>query len=131
MGLPVVKIQMSERCFRFKPDAIGGHAPAAPGVYEFVTFDANQAAKVVYVGLAEASIQESLQAHLEGRAEPAGRRLLSAYPNIYFDYVARASVGGPEGLKDVAEALIVKHKPELNLDPPASAKVELKEVELF
>ena len=36
------RIAMSERCFRFKPDALPSHAPHKPGVYEFVTFDAQK-----------------------------------------------------------------------------------------
>jgi len=47
------KVKMSERCFRFKPDALPSHAPPKPGVYEFVTFGADGAAKVLYVGLAQ------------------------------------------------------------------------------
>ena len=29
------RIAMSDRCFRFKPDALPSHAPHKPGVYEF------------------------------------------------------------------------------------------------
>ena len=33
------RVMMSERCFRFKPDALPSHAPQKPGVYEFVKND--------------------------------------------------------------------------------------------
>jgi uracil-DNA glycosylase len=45
-------IRNSEKCFRFKPDAFCSHAPPNKGIYELVTFDQNQNAKVLFVGAA-------------------------------------------------------------------------------
>jgi hypothetical protein len=129
--MKTIKIKMSDRCFRFKPDAIPGHAPDLPGVYEFVTFDEKQTAKVVFVGWAESSIQRNLAEHYQGSREPAGPKLLSAYPNMYFDYIAKASVKDAAEWKDVADALKLQHKPELNKDLPKAAVVEVKEVEIL
>ena len=130
--MKTVRVRMSERCFRFKPEALPNHAPPVPGVYEFVTFDDARQAKVVYVGLALGeTILQCLTEHLEGRREPTAQKLLSRYPNMYFDYIAQATLASPEEWRDVAEALLVKHRPELNGPPPTQAKVELKEVEIL
>ena len=130
--MKTVRLKMSDRCFRFKPDALFSHAPASPGVYEFVTFDSAQNPKVVFVGLAlERSIRDCLQEHLDGTRKPAGSELFSRYPNLYFDYVERASIGSPEEWGPVAEALRHKHKPELNEANPAESPVELREVEIL
>ncbi len=127
-----VRLRMSDRCFRFKPEAIPGHAPAAPGVYELVTFDERQTAKVVYVGLAlDTTIREALAEHWRGLRAPKGAELLQKYPNIYFDFVAQASIDDVSQWKDVADALIVKHRPELNPSVPERANVELKEVDIL
>lgn len=127
------KIMMSERCFRFKPDALPSHAPQRPGVYEFVTFDANQQPEVLYVGLAlEKSVYQALSEHMTGAAEPTAEKLFGYAKDIYFDYVGQADIAGLEDLKDIAGALQSKWKPRFNKDAAPSsgkyAKVEVVDI---
>ncbi|TPW19032.1 MAG: hypothetical protein FD126_3092 [Elusimicrobia bacterium] len=130
------KLRMSERCFRFKPDALPGHAPRQPGVYEFVTFDAKMQPQVLYVGVAAPgageTVYDALAQHMMGNLRPASEDLFKAAKDVYFDYVAEWD-GDVEDLKDIAAALIAKHKPQLNpAAPPATsgryASVTLEEV---
>ena len=124
------RIAMSERCFRFKPDALGNHAPQKPSVYEFVTFDAARNPKVLFVGIAERSVQESLQAHLDGAAAPTAAELFAAAPDVYFDYVESADIADISELKDIAGSFIAKHSPRFNLGAvPSSGKHQAVEVE--
>ncbi|MBI4375384.1 MAG: hypothetical protein HY549_02930 [Elusimicrobia bacterium] len=118
------KISMSERCFRFKPDALPSHAPQKPGVYEFVTFDAEGRSQVLYVGLALAdTVLEALSKHWQGRCEPTAEQLFSAAKDVYFDYVAAADIESLDDLKDIAGALMEAHKPRFNAGvPPASGR---------
>ncbi len=109
----IFKVKMSERCFRFKPDALPSHAPPKPGVYEFVTFSADGAPRVLYVGLAQ-SVYQSLSDHLANKAEPTAEKLFAVAKDIYFDYVADADIESIEDLKDIAGALVAKHKPTFN-----------------
>jgi hypothetical protein len=131
------RIMMSDRCFRFKPDAIPGHAPAEPGVYEFVTFDAARQGQVLYVGLAKPgeTIQGALVAHFMGERKPTADELFAKAPgNVYFDFVRKASEQSPEDLKDIAAAMIAKSKPPFNAEPAFTgryAAVQLDEVELM
>jgi excinuclease UvrABC nuclease subunit len=136
MAEKTYRIVMSDRCFRFKPDAIPGHAPASPGVYEFVTFDEKKQAQVLYVGLAlDGTIQQSLVEHMMAKRRPTADDLFGKHKDVYFDYVARASGQEPEDLKDIAAALIAKHKPAFNSEPsPSSGRfqsVQLEEVEIL
>jgi len=127
---------MSERCFRFKPEGLEAHAPPRPGVYEFVAFDEKGEGMVVFVGIAEASVLEALTEHLQGRREPTAQALFARYPNaVYFDYVKGSDGKTPEDLKDIAGALILKNRPELNdlACVPTSGRyshVDLQEVEI-
>lgn len=130
------KLRMSERCFRFKPDALPGHAPRKPGVYEFVTFDAKMQPEVLYVGLAlpgaGETVFDALAQHMMGNRRPTSEDLFKAAKDVYFDYVAEWD-GDDEDLKDIAGALSFKHKPRLNptTPPPSSgryASVTLEEV---
>lgn len=129
----VFTLRMSERCFRFKPDALPSHAPPKPGVYEFVTFkDGNP--EVLYVGLAlEKNVYDCLSAHLTGQAEPTAAELFAAAKDVYFDYVADADISGLDDLRDIARALVLKHKPRFNTaEIPGSGKyaeVNLKELD--
>lgn len=111
------KLRMSERCFRFKPDALPGHAPKKPGVYEFVTFDAKMNPEVLYVGVAAPgageTVYDALAQHMMGNLRPASEDLFKAAKDVYFDFVAEWD-GDVEDLKDIAAALIAKHKPKLN-----------------
>ena len=130
----IFKISMSERCYRFKPDALVSHAPPRPGVYEFVTFDAAKNPVVLYVGLAlDRGVSAALGEHFSGKAKPAAEELFAVSKDIYFDYVAWADVGSIEDLKDIAGALIAKHRPKLNPpEVPSSgryAEVAVEEVE--
>lgn len=130
------KLRMSERCFRFKPDALPGHAPRKPGVYEFVTFDAKMEPQVLYVGVAAPgageTVYDALAQHMMGNLRPASEDLFKAAKDVYFDFVAEWD-GDVEDLKDIAAALVAKHKPKLNTGtPPAPtgryASVTLEEV---
>ncbi|MDE2039397.1 MAG: hypothetical protein KGO96_04330 [Elusimicrobia bacterium] len=126
----VFRVAMSERCFRFKPDALASHAPGKPGVYEFVTFDEKGAAGVLYVGLAlDATVHDCLAAHLEGRKEPTAAQLFAAAKDVYFDYVADADIESIEDLKDIAGFFIGKHKPRFNHDAPSSGRYGAVSVE--
>jgi len=111
---------MSERCFRFKPDVLPVHAPRRAGVYEFVMFDSRLQPIVLFIGLAyPGTVYEALTRHLMGRARPTAGEMCKLSKDIYFDYVVSADVQSDEDYKDVAGALIVKHKPRLN--PPGAA----------
>jgi len=122
------KVQMSERCFRFKPDALGSHAPRKSGVYEFVTFNAEMKPEVLFVGLAipeeGGTIHDAIAAHMMGNARPTTEDLFKAAKDVYFDYVDQASIDDEQDFKDIAGALIEKHKPRLNpsTPPPSSGK---------
>jgi excinuclease UvrABC nuclease subunit len=114
------KVTMSERCFRFKPDALPSHAPQKPGVYEFVTFDENKNPQVLYVGLAvDKTVYDCLSAHMQGTQEPTGAQLFGAAKDVYFDYVADADIDSIEDLKDIAGFFQTKHKPRFNEGKPA------------
>lgn len=127
-GDRVFKVRMSERCYRFKPDALMPHAPRKSGVYEFVTFDAQMKPEVLFIGLAipgdGGSIYEAVAAHMMGNLRPTTEDLFKAAKDVYFDYVDGADVDDDEDFKDIAGALIRKHGPRLNpsTPPPASGK---------
>lgn len=120
MGKKTFKIVMSERCYRFKPDALPSHAPRAPGVYEFVMFDPQLRPIVLYVGLAlPGTVYDALARHMMGGLRPTAEELFRIAKDVYFDFVASSDAASPEELKDVAGALIAKHRPRLN--PPGAA----------
>jgi hypothetical protein len=128
------RVAMSERCFRFKPDALPSHAPHKPGVYEFVTFDEQKRPQVLYVGLAlDQSVYQALDAHWNDLAQPGRTALFEAAKDVYFDYVAAADIAEVDELKDIAGAFIAKHKPRFNAGPAPSsgrhASVEIVEVD--
>lgn len=125
------RIAMSERCFRFKPDALPSHAPHKPGVYEFVTFDAEKNPQVLFVGVAlTGSVYEALAAHMDSKAAPTREQLFGVSPDIYFDYVASADIESADELQDIAGAFVAKHKPRFNTGPvPTSGKHSSVEVE--
>lgn len=114
------KVMMSERCFRFKPDALPSHAPQKPGVYEFVTFNDGKP-EVLYVGVALGgpTVFSQLSDHLMGKAEPTAAQLFGAAKDVYFDYVADADIESLDDLKEIAAAFVVKHKPRFNEGKPA------------
>ncbi len=127
------RVAMSERCFRFKPDALPSHAPHKPGVYEFVTFDAQKNPVVLYVGVAlDKPIYQALDDHWNDKAQPGRAELFAVSPDIYFDYVAAADIAEADELKDIAGVFVSRHKPRFNSGPaPTSgrhAAVEVEEV---
>lgn len=126
-----IRIAMSERCYRFKPDALPSHAPHKPGVYEFVTFDAQQQPRVLFVGVAmDKPIYQALDDHWNDKLQPGRKELFGAAPDVYFDYVASADIADIEELKDIAGSFIAKHKPRFNTGPvPSSGKHAAVEVE--
>ncbi|HEX4047146.1 MAG TPA: hypothetical protein VH309_04905 [Elusimicrobiota bacterium] len=125
------RVAMSERCFRFKPDALPSHAPHKPGVYEFVTFDAQGNPQVLYVGLTtDKAIYQALDDHWNDKLQPGRKELFAVSPDIYFDYVASADIADVDELKDIAGSFIAKHKPRFNTGPvPSSGKHAAVEVE--
>jgi excinuclease UvrABC nuclease subunit len=124
MSEKTFRVMMSERCFRFKPDALPSHAPQKPGVYEFVTFDEQKNAQVLFVGLAlDKTVYDCLSAHLQGKQEPTAAQLFGAAKDVYFDYVADADIESIDDLKDIAGFMVAKHKPRFNTgEAPASGK---------
>lgn len=108
-------IRNSEKCFRFKPDAFCSHAPSNKGIYELVTFDQNQNAKVLFVGAAfEKGILASLEGHADGTVSPSGQDLLNQYPNLYFDYLVEMDAKNIQEAQDIYWWLVQKHKPPFN-----------------
>lgn len=109
------RVVMSERCFRFKPDALPSHAPQKPGVYEFVTFDEQKNPVVLYVGLAlDKTVYDCLSAHMTGGQKPTSAELFGAAKDVYFDYVADADIESIDDLKDIAGFYVNKYKPRFN-----------------
>ncbi|MBI5199950.1 MAG: hypothetical protein HY925_00050 [Elusimicrobia bacterium] len=124
-------ITMSERCFRFKPDALGPHAPRTTGVYEFVTFDAQLRPEVLYVGVAHPdTLYDALAAHLMGNRRPSKDELFAAAKDVYFDYVAQSDAASVEDLRDIAASFAAKHKPKLNGSSLPTFTGRFSEVEL-
>jgi hypothetical protein len=108
-------VRNSERCFRFKPDAFINHAPDRKGIYELVTFDAQQNPTVLFVGAAfERTIRESLEGHATGQLPPAASDLLSRHANLYFDYLELLDAKTQDDAQDVYAWLVQKHKPAYN-----------------
>ena len=95
-------IRNSEKCFRFKPDAFVNHAPGYKGIYELVTFDEKQNAKVLYVGAAfDKSIRDCLEGHALGTIAPTADKLFAEFPNLYFDYIAEMNAKSLDDAQDV------------------------------
>jgi hypothetical protein len=110
-------VWQSEKSFRFKEEAFENHAPQTEGIYELVTFDAEQNAKVLYADwVKDKSIYEALYEHFRGEKQPAAQDLLARYPNLYFSYIADSDAKTPEDMQDLFYAIVKADKPEL-LDP--------------
>lgn len=108
-------VKNSEKCFRFKPDAFCSHAPPNKGIYELVTFDENQNAKVLYVGAAfDNGILASLESHAAGTLAPTSTDLFAKHPNLYFDYLAGWDAKTREDAQDIYWWLVQKHQPPYN-----------------
>ena len=112
------EVWMAERSFRFKEEALYSHAPQSPGIYQLVTFDAQQNGTILFIGLTlDKSIFDALYEHWRGDREPKAQDLLSQYHSLYFGYVADApDAKSPEDLKDLFWAMVQTEKPTL-IDP--------------
>jgi hypothetical protein len=109
------KVRNSAKCFRFKPDAFFSHAPDRKGIYELVTFDDAQNARVLFVGAAfDATIQKCLEGHADGTRAPAANELLAQYPNLYFDYLEEMNARTIDDAQDIYWWLVQKHRPPFN-----------------
>jgi hypothetical protein len=107
-------IWQSERSYRFKEEAIHNHAPENPGIYELVTFDDKQDAKVVYADWVQnKTIFESLFEHLKGEKKPTVQELLAKYQNLYFSFIVDSDASTPEDMQDLFYAIVQSDKPEL------------------
>ncbi len=107
-------IWQSEKSFRFKEEAFENHAPQTGGIYELVTFDAEQNARVLFADWTkEKSIYEALYEHFRGEKKPAAQDLLSRYPNLYFSYIVDSDAKTPEDMQDLFYGLVQADKPEL------------------
>jgi hypothetical protein len=104
---------MAERSFRFKEEALYSHAPQSTGIYQLVTFDEQQNGTILFMGLAEKSIFDTLYKHWRGERQPAVQDLLARYPNLYFGYVAESNARDAEDLKDLFYAMVRAEKPTL------------------
>jgi hypothetical protein len=114
-------VWQSERSYRFKEEALYNHAPQSPGIYELVTFDAEQNPQVLFAEWAkDQSIFEALSEHWRGEKKPAVQDLLARYPNLYFSFVVDSDASTPEDMQDLFYAIVQADKPDL-LDP-ASVK---------
>ena len=107
-------IWQSERSYRFKEEAIYNHAPENPGIYELVTFDAAQNAKVLYADwVKDKTIFDALFEHLKGEKKPTVQDLLGAHQNLYFSFVVDSDAKTPEDMQDLFYAMVQSDKPEL------------------
>jgi len=114
-------IWQSEKSYRFKEEAFENHAPQTGGIYELVTFDAEQNAKVLFAEWAkDQSIYEALYEHWRGEKKPDARELLKQYPNLYFSYVVDSNATTPEDMQDLFYGIVQADKP--TLVDPASVK---------
>jgi len=107
-------VWQSERSYRFKEEAMYNHAPQNPGIYELVTFDDQQNAKILYAEWTkEKSIYDSLFEHWRGEKQPVVQDLLTKYPNLYFSFVVDSDASTPEDMQDLFYAIVQADKPEL------------------
>lgn len=114
-------VWQSERSYRYKEEAMYNHAPQNPGIYELVTFDEAQNAKIVYADwVKDKTIFDALFEHWKGEKKPAVMDLLGKYPNLYFSFIVDSDASTPEDMQDLFYAVIQTDKPEL-VDP-ASVK---------
>ncbi len=111
------EIWSSERSYRYKEEAMHNHAPHTPGIYELVTFDAQQNGQVLYAALTtDKPIFAALYEHWDGKRQPAVQDLLQKYPNLYFSFVVDSDAKTPEDLQDLFWGVVQNDKPIL-VDP--------------
>jgi hypothetical protein len=110
----VFKITLSERRYRFQPEALRDHAPRRPGVYLLLAGDGGSP-KVLYVGAAipgrGESVYAALAGHLMGNLRPNKTDLLKHARDLYFEFLADADVSAPEDYLDIAGALAARTPP--------------------
>jgi hypothetical protein len=107
-------VWQSERSYRFKEEALYNHAPQNPGIYELVTFDDQQNAKVLFAEWArDKSIFDALFEHWRGEKQPSVQDLLAKHPNLYFSFVVDSDAKTPEDMQDLFYAMVQADKPEL------------------
>src|SRR3954470_10571891 len=71
------ELWMAERSFRYKEEALYSHAPQTPGIYQLVTFDAEQNGTILFMGLTlDKSIFDALYQPWRGEREPKVQDLL-------------------------------------------------------
>jgi hypothetical protein len=108
------EVWMSERSYRYKEEALYSHAPQKPGIYQMVTFDAEQNGTILYIGLTlEKSVFDALYEHWRGDRQPTVQDLLAKYPNLYFGFVVDSDARDVEDLKDLYWAMLQQEKPTL------------------
>jgi hypothetical protein len=104
----------SERSFRYKEEALFNHAPQVEGIYQLVTFDDAQNAKVVYMESTKGqTIFQALDEHWRGVKSPTVEELLKKYPNLYFSFIVDSNAKTPEDQQDLFWAMAQNDKPEL------------------
>lgn len=114
-GARIFHVRNSEKCYRYKEEAIINHAPAHKGIYELVTFDINQKPTVLYVGAAfTQTLEQALSAHLNGTLSPSVNQLLENNPNLYFDFLSETDAKTQEDAQDIYWWLVQKYKPPYN-----------------
>ena len=107
-------IWQSEKSYRFKEEAFENHAPQTPGIYELVTFDESQNAKVLYADWTPGqSIYTALYEHWRGEKKPDAQELLKQYPNLYFSFVVDSDAETPEDMQDLFYGMVQADKPVL------------------
>ena len=105
-------IWQSEKSFRFKEEAFENHAPQYSGIYELVTFDAQQNANVLYADwVKDKTIYEALYEHFRGERQPAAQDLLAKYPNLYFSFIVDSDAKTPEDMQDLFYGVVQADKP--------------------
>ena len=110
----VFDVWSAPKSYRYKEEAILNHAPQTPGVYELVTFDDQQSAKVLYAGVVtDRTIYDALFEHWNGDRDPKAQDLLRQYPNLYFFFFVDSSAKTPEDLQDLHWAVCQADKPAL------------------
>jgi len=128
----VFTIHTSEKCYRFKPEALETHAPPNKGIYELVTFDENQAPKVLYIGGAfDKTIRECLEAHAQGTLEPTASKLFESHPDLYFDFIVDWDAKTLEDALAIHAWLIRKYQPPYNKDTPSPGGLQEGDIEVI
>jgi len=109
-------IRWAPKCYRFKEEAFGNHAPQAPGIYVLVTHPGEPQASTLYVGLTlDTSIQEKLWQHWQGDHPGITAEIQRVPPVLYFCFVWQSDAQSDQDLCDIAWFLVEQDKPLLNI----------------